>query len=296
MHIQTFQNTEIEKSYRYVKKQTRYHAKTFYFASFFLPHSKRRHAFALYAFCRYLDDAIDCAPTDADKAAILKNLEDFITRIVNGAATEKDQMHLPWLVSWLDTQSRFNIPSIYFFDLLRGMQMDEGAVYLKNWAELNTYCYHVAGVVGLMMTHIFGGKEYPEEAKALGTAMQLTNILRDVAEDYQRGRIYLPYDELRRFGIGPDNLAHLIHHKKVTSNWMQFMRFQIDRARAYYTQSEPGIHALPCDGTRRTVRMMRVIYAAILDEIERANYNVFNCRARVSFFKKCALALPNLLN
>jgi phytoene synthase len=181
------------------------------------------------------------------------------------------------------------IPAAYFEDLLTGVEMDRGRVRLQTWEELDRYCYHVAGVVGLIMVHVMTepAPELLKPARDLGTAMQLTNILRDIAEDWQRDRLYLPADELEKFGLTADDIAH----QRMGESFRAMMRFQIGRARAYYSYGDAGIPGLPADGSRFCARLMSTIYGAILDEIERADYDVFRGRARVSFPRKLWLAL-----
>jgi len=145
--------------------------------------------------------------------------------------------------------------------------MDRGKVRIKNWEELDKYCYHVASVVGLIMVHVMTEPlpELLKPARDLGTAMQLTNILRDIREDWLRDRLYLPEDELAKFELTADDFAT----QRMDESFRAMMRFQIDRARAYYRQADPGIAGLPNDGSRFCARLMSTVYGAILDEIER---------------------------
>jgi phytoene synthase len=234
----------------------------------------------VYAFCRHVDDAVDEVADPTVLAAVLEDLR----RQVN--ARRFDQ---PWGAAFLHTVEQYEIPWSYFQDLLTGVAMDQGCVRLQTWEELERYCYHVASVVGLMMTHIFlkPTPEILQYAGHLGTAMQLTNILRDVAEDWERDRIYLPEEEMLQFGVTEAQIADA----RLDASMREFFRFQIDRARRYYQLSEVGIRALPQDGCQITVWMMREIYAAILEEIEKADLNVFRGRVRTSTWRKCQLAV-----
>jgi phytoene synthase len=278
----------LESSYEAARAVTRHHAKSFFFASVALPSAKRRRAYAVYAFCRHLDDVIDRADSAAAVTAAAEGLQAFVRRVCGGAATEDDHRHHAWLAAFLDTTRACEIPSSHYLDLLHGVCLDRGPVELRTEAELRSYCYYVAGVVGLMMTRIFGLQDRTQEprALALGEAMQLTNILRDVAEDLRMGRVYLPGEELERFGID----RAFLERGQVTPEWREFMRFQIGRARASYATCEAGISALPDDGSRRTVWLMRTIYAGILDAIEAADMDVFSARRSVPFLGKCCLA------
>ena len=269
---------------------TRHYAKTFYFASHVLPAQKRSDAYAVYAFCRHVDDQIDLAPDETARLRALADLSHLLhAAYLPGAGAESFESRLPWLRAFRETIQRRAVPSGHFEDLLKGVEMDRGRVRLQTWDELDSYCYHVASVVGLIMVHVLTepSPDLLKPARDLGTAMQLTNILRDIAEDWQRDRLYLPADELEKFGLTADDIAR----QRTGDSFRAMMRFQIARARAYYSQAEPGIAALPADGSRFCARLMSTVYGAILDEIERADYQVYRGRVRVSFPRKLWLAL-----
>lgn len=271
----------LEQSKRYCRIQTRHHAKSFYFASIALPREKKDAAYAVYAFCRYADDVVDRA--GGDSAAALARLELEFDRMVAGQVHEP-----PFAQAFGWAVERFGIEKEPFMELLEGVARDQGPVRIASWDELRDYCYHVASVVGLMMARIFELKDEAGRQRAvdLGIAMQLTNILRDIGEDLQMDRIYLPADELERFCIGPAELRA----GKVDDKFKQLMEFQIARARDYYHRAEEGIGLLADDGSQYTVWLMRCIYAGILEEIEKAGYDVFTQRAATSFGRKLALA------
>ena len=280
----------LEASREICRVMTRHHAKTFYFASHVLPARKRGDAYAVYAFCRYVDDRIDLAPDAAARELALAELAKLLDAVrAQGTKAERFGADLPWLVAFGETVQRRAIPLRYFEELLAGVEMDRGRVRLANWLELDRYCYHVAAVVGLIMVHVLTepAPELLAPARDLGTAMQLTNILRDVAEDWERDRLYLPLDELEKFGLTPEDVAQ----RRMGEPFRAMMRFQIGRAREFYARAEPGIAALPADGSRFCVRLMSTVYGAILREIERADYQVFRGRVRVSFTRKLWLAL-----
>jgi phytoene synthase len=269
---------------------TRHHAKTFYFASHTLPPRKRADAYAVYAFCRHVDDRIDLAPDAAARTAGVEELRNLL----NLAYAEGDDwsvLGLPWLAAFRETAHRRAIPRAYFDDLIAGVELDQHAVRVETWEELERYCYLVAGVVGLIMVHVLAepAPELLGPARDLGTAMQLTNILRDIDEDWQRDRLYLPRTELAKFGLTEDDIAQ----RRMSDSFCAFMRFQVGRARSYYAQAEPGIRLLPADGSRRTVRLMSTIYGDILREIVRSHYRVFGMRCRVSLPRKVWLAACN---
>ncbi len=271
------------------REMTQRHATTFYFASHVLPTQKRSDAYSVYAFCRYVDDQIDFAPDEKARLRALADLE-HILHAAYGPNTPDSLAHaLPWLPAFQETIRRRAIPESYFRDLLAGVEMDRGRVRIANWEELDRYCYHVAAVVGLIMVHVLT-EPAPElllPARDLGTAMQLTNILRDIHEDWQRDRIYLPLDELKQFGLTVEDIAA----ERMDEAFRALMRFQIARARAYYEKADVGIAALPNDGSRFCARLMSTVYGAILTEIERADYQVYRGRVRVSLSRKLWLAL-----
>ncbi len=269
---------------------TRRHAKTFYFASHVLPPAKRQDAYAVYAFCRHVDDEIDLAVDEAARVHAFAKLNVLLAAAYDPAelapALAQEQ---PWLPAFRETARRRAIPRPYFEDLLTGVEMDRGRVRIATWEELDRYCYHVASIVGLIMVHVLTepSPELAQPALDLGTAMQLTNILRDIDEDFKIDRIYLPARELEKFGVTETDIAN----QELNDSFRALMRFQIGRARSFYRAAEPGIAALPNDGSRLTVRLMSTIYGAILDEIERAGDDVYARRARVFFPRKLWLAL-----
>ncbi|MEM1156872.1 MAG: phytoene/squalene synthase family protein [Verrucomicrobiota bacterium] len=285
--------TTLAAAYAAARQQTKFHAKSFYFSSFALPAVKRQRAYAVYALCRLIDDRIDEAPQGDDLKRAVASLRSLVDRLYAGELTPDDLDVYPWLPAVKETIRECEIPRAYIDDLIAGVELDQGAVRLRTWAELDRYCYLVAGVVGLIMTRIFELKDrqYEKQAIELGNAMQLTNILRDIAEDLERNRIYLPQEELSGYGMSEADL----HLGQVTPAWEEFMAFQIERAREYYRDSETGIAHLEADGSQRAVWVMRDVYAGILDEIERKNYNVFRTRCFVSFPRKCGLVLRRLL-
>jgi len=266
---------------------TREHARTFYFASHLLAPEKRAAAYAVYALCRISDDTVDRNRT----GAILSELEKVRTAIhaaYNGATLADDL-----LLAFQNTIHRYAIPRHCFDELIEGMYMDLSVHSYETFDELYRYCYRVAGVVGLIMLKIFGAASPAAEDRAveLGVAMQLTNILRDIREDYERGRIYLPEEELRRFGVSAECLGDGI----VDDNFKALMAFQISRARDYYRKSAAGISLISDRRSRLVVCAMKDIYGAILREIEKNRYDVFAARARVTSAEKIMLLLGILL-
>ncbi|HET6845374.1 MAG TPA: phytoene/squalene synthase family protein, partial [Anaerolineales bacterium] len=191
--------------------------------------------------------------------------------------------------AWADTLVRFQIPRRYASQLIDGVGRDLSGTGYEQFDDLATYCYGVASTVGLMSMYVIGFESAAAVPYAikLGVALQLTNILRDVGEDLRRGRLYLPRLELREFGVSERDLAS----GRVTPSWRSFMRFQIDRARRLYREAAPGIHMLNADG-RLAIAAAADLYAGILREIERNDYDVFSHRASVTTFRKVVRVVP----
>jgi phytoene synthase len=266
---------------RVCRRITREYARTFYFASACLPRSTREHAYAIYGFCRWADNCVDEARDRAEAAEKLAVARAALVLAYSNRPAP------PGLLAFRKTIQNRSIPRDLFDALLDGMEMDLDLTRYATFADLELYCYRVAGVVGLMMTHVFGYRSACclPNALALGTAMQLTNILRDVAEDWRMGRLYLPQDELKRFSVDESQ----IDEGRVDSHFRDFMRFQIDRARRYYAEAEAGIPWLVGESSQLTVRVMGRLYGEILGAIERQGLDVFQARARVSTPRKLAI-------
>lgn len=275
------------EGYRASRRYTRRYAKSFYFASFALPKSKRRAAYAIYAFCRFADNLVDDATMEAGGDGPVRTIQGLRDQL-NFVYTHSVRMD-PKFLAFRETVVRYRIPQAYFEDLLTGVEMDLTKTRYANFAELQRYCYHVASVVGLIMARVFGYREDMAlvHAGELGTGMQLTNILRDVKEDYARGRVYLPQDELRHFGVSERDLAS----GRMNEHIRALLAFQAGRARSYYVKAADGIPMLTNDGSRFCVRLMSHIYAGILQDIRAHDYDVFNRRAFVPLRKKLWIAI-----
>ncbi len=281
-HSQPGQNAPlIQRAYDHCQAITAEHSRSFHLASSLLPADKRRAARALYAFCRVTDDIVDRPTGDAETA-----LSAWRQRSLDPNPPAHDLV----AVAWADARARYHIPRRYAEQLIDGVARDLHQRRYATFADLTTYCYGVASTVGLMSMHIIGfsGPEAIPYAIKLGVALQMTNILRDVAADHANGRIYLPLDELNAHGIHPADLAA----GRVTENWRAFMRFQIDRNRQLYAESWTGIALLDADG-RFGIAAAADLYRAILDDIEAHDYDVFSRRAHVSAWGKLR-RLPGL--
>ncbi len=273
----------LEASHAFCHTQTRKHARSFYFASTALPKEKKRGAYAVYAFCRYADDLVDRDPGGGDVSVALARVSESFDRMVAGELREP-----PFAPAFAWAVRRYGIEKQPFLDLLKGVSMDFGPVRIADWPQLRDYCYHVASVVGLMMARIFELRDDSgwEHAIELGIAMQLTNILRDVGEDFGMSRVYLPADEMDAAGVEVETLALA----RVTDPLRSLLRQQAVRAREYYRRAEAGIPLLADDGSQFTVWLMRHVYAGILDEIEKQDYEVLRRRAKTSLVRKLLLA------
>ena len=276
---------EIERAYAYCRETTRRHAKSFYFSAWFLPPEKRRAIYAVYALCRHIDDEVDeaCVNDEAQARAAVERWRVELEKVYRGEMPDA-----PVLLAWRDMLAHYPIAPELPLELMRGVLMDTYQNRYADWAELRVYCYRVASVVGLMSSEIFGyeRRETLRYAEALGLAMQLTNILRDVGEDLRMNRVYLPQDEMRRFGVTEETLQRGC----VTEEFRELMRFEIARARELYTEAELGIPLLHKDA-RFTVLLAARLYARILEEIERADFQVFTRRAHLSFGQKLSALL-----
>jgi phytoene synthase len=265
----------LQKAYEHAEVITSGHSKSFHFASGFLPEEKRSAVRALYAFCRTVDDIVD-ESTDEERESRL----DYWRRMIeNGSFSDNDLV----AAAWTDTLTRYHIPRHYALQLIDGVNRDLFQARYQTFDELATYCYGVASTVGLMSMYIVGFKDnnaVPYAIK-LGVALQMTNILRDVGEDYRAGRLYLPREELAFYGIREEDIAE----GRITDNWRQFMKFQIERTRHLYEDSWDGVKMLEREG-QLAIGAASVFYQGILDDIEKHDYDVFARRASLSALGK----------
>ena len=271
----------LERAYDSAERVTAAWAKSFYFASRFLPVEKRRAVFALYDYCRHADNLVDMRggrSVDAVRTD-LRALGRVVRRLHAGGRPRDGR----WLALG-DTLQHYRVPLAPLLDLLEGVAHDLAPVAMPDFRSLAGYCRLVAGGVGLMLGPVLGApsESFREPGVRLGIAMQLTNVLRDVGEDLEAGRVYLPADELHRFGLGRPALEE----RRVTPEFRRFMGFQIERARRYFQEGSRVVRLFPNDGSRLTVRLLQSTYAGILDAIEALDYDVFRARACVSTPRK----------
>jgi phytoene synthase len=271
----------LERAYARCEAVTAAHSRTFHLATRLLPRPKRRAMRALYAFCRTTDDLIDQPAADAAAA-----LAAWRRRATAATPPRHDLV----AVAWADTRARYGIPARCAEQLVDGVARDLDQRRYATFADLADYAYGVASTVGLMSMRIVGsaGEAAIPYAVELGVALQVTNILRDVGEDWRAGRLYLPLDELAAHGLGEADVAA----GRVDGRWRAFMRFQIARNRRLYDEAWPGIGLLHRDG-RLAVAAAGDLYRAILDDIEAHDYDVFRRRAHVGAWGKLR-RLPRL--
>lgn len=277
-----------QRAFAYCESVTRAHARSFFFAARFLPAAKRRAIYPIYAFCRHVDDAVDEAG-EASAESMRRVVEVWESRLrdvfgnkaeINSeGATDQDLV----FIAWQDLLGRYRFDIEIPLDLVKGIVQDTEKNRFQSFDELYVYCYRVASTVGLMSAEILGYSDPValENAEALGIAMQLTNILRDVREDAERDRIYLPREDLDRFGVTEEQ----IREGRFDRNFRDLMKFEVERAREYYRKGNDGIRFLERD-TRLTVDLASTVYSKILDVIESMDYNIFNRRAATSLSAK----------
>ena len=282
---------DLDAAYESCRQETATWAKTFYLGTLLLPPEKRRAIWAIYVWCRRTDELMDSeeaqAKPVAELAERLDRWEAKTRRLFEGkVSTDLDAV-------MVDTLQRFPQSIQPYLDMIEGQRMDLTWTRYPTFEDLRLYCYRVAGTVGLMTEGVMGidqayttapWSDIPhtsDAAVALGIANQLTNILRDVGEDRGRGRIYLPQEDLVRFGYSEDDLMA----GRMNDAWRALMAFQLERARDWFSRSEAGVRWLSADARWPVWTSLR-LYRGILDAIERVDYDVFNNRAYVGKISK----------
>ncbi len=274
---------DLAASYRACEQITRSHSRTFMMASGLLPRDKRHGARALYAFCRVCDNLVDAPQEDGDPR---EALERWRHQVLHVQSASDD----PVAVAWADTRIRYQIPWRYAEQLIAGVAQDVEKNRYQTFEELAEYCYGVASTVGLMAMHIIGfhdSQTIPYAIK-LGVALQLTNILRDVGEDWRNNRLYLPQEELAQFDLDEADVDAGV----VDDRWRALMQFQIARTRQLFDEALPGVALLDKDG-RFAITAAAQLYRFILDDIETHDYDVFRRRAHVTTWGKLS-RLPGI--
>lgn len=275
-------------SYQFCGKIAQREARNFHFAFRLLPRARRQSMYALYAFMRHTDDLADGTGSAEEKEAALRLWQTELD-----AALAAEAVAWPGLLALADTVSRWGISPSLLNEVIEGVSMDVQPRPFASFDELVDYCYHVASVVGLCCIHIWGyrsdGGRAERLAEACGIALQLTNILRDVREDARNGRVYLPQDEMARFGVEPRELDA----DRPSRGLHDLLAFQAQRAVAYYEQARELVPLVDPVG-RPVLLTIMGIYRALLDEITQRDYNVLNTRVAVPTWRKAAIALRAL--
>jgi phytoene synthase len=269
--------TDLELAYEECRLITRREAKNFYYAFITLPEARRRAIYVAYTFCRYCDDSVDAEHSLDEKLSLLLGLRRKLSECYRGHTGEMV------FVGLADIAEKYNIPEEYFQEVLSGVESDLVKTRYHDFEELRQYCYQVASAVGLICIHIFGftHSRAKDHAVDLGLAMQLTNIVRDVKEDLDLGRIYLPQNELSRFGYSEEELRS----GNINRAFVDLMRFQTQRARGYFSS---GFQLLPylSPRSRACPAVLGRLYIKLLDRIESVNYDVLNHRVSLSTAEK----------
>jgi len=276
---------QLRASYEECKRLNALHGKTYYLATLLLPKAKRPFVHALYGFARYADEIVDdlaSTLTDAEKAAELKTWGDGVLAGLK-SGNSNDQVGR----ALIDTVTRFAIPHEHFGAFLHSMTMDLTVTEYANYEALMEYVYGSAAVIGLEMVPILGplSDEAYEPAEKLGVAFQLANFIRDVSEDLDRGRVYLPQDELAQFGVD----RAMLEARKLTPQITAALKFQIERVRQLQREATPGILELE-PASRPCIEAASELYCGIVDEVEAIGYDVFNKRAKTSTGRRMRVA------
>ncbi|HWC97401.1 MAG TPA: phytoene/squalene synthase family protein [Candidatus Sulfopaludibacter sp.] len=275
----------IDQSYEYCIRVARTRAKNFYYSFVLLSAQQRKAMCAIYAFMRYCDDLSD--EPGANQTAI-DRWRGELTEALEGRFSQ----HPVW-PAFHHTVRRFGIPHEYFFSMIDGVSSDLEPRRVETFDELYRYCYQVASVVGLTIIHIFGfdTRSALPLAEKCGVAFQLTNILRDIREDAAKGRVYLPAEDLRRFGVSIEDLRTGNRNEA----FLKLMRFEAARARSYYDQSATLLDLIH-PRSRPSLWALISIYSRLLERIERSNYDVFARRVRLPLWEKSWIVVRALVS
>ena len=277
----------LRKSYAECKKLNAQHGKTYYLATLLLPPAKRPFVHALYGFARYADEIVDdlnSTLSDDEKAKALKQWGDGVLADIK---TGKSHDHIG--AALVDTVKRFNIPISYFEAFLKSMTMDLTVTEYHSYEDLLEYVYGSAAVIGLQMVPILGtlNPDAYAAAEKLGIAFQLANFIRDVGEDLERGRVYLPITELQACGV----TREMLEDRVLTPEIKKALQFQIARVRQLQKEATPGIAMLSPE-SRACIEAASELYCGIVDEVEKINYEIFEKRAKTSTWRRIKVALP----
>ena len=275
----------LHESYQERKRLNSLHGKTYYLATLLLPKSKRPYVHALYGFARYADEIVDDLASTLSPQEKADALRSWSTGVLEDLKKGTSTDHIGRAL--VDTARKFDIPHQHFVDFLHSMEMDLTVTEYQSYDALLEYVYGSAAVIGLEMVPVLGYSDQRafEAAKKLGIAFQLANFIRDVNEDLDRGRVYLPLDELARFGVD----RAMLERRVLTPEIVEALKFQIARVRSLQEEADVGIAYL--DKTSRPcIRAASELYCGIVDEVEAIGYDVFNKRAKTSTARRARVA------
>ena len=278
---------QLRASYELCRELNKQHGKTYYLATLLLPPHKRPYVHALYGFARYADEIVDdlsSTLSDEEKAVALKTWGDnFLDLFETGHTSD------PVCLAVLDTVRRWNIPKAHFEAFLHSMTMDLTVTEYQTYEDLYEYVYGSAAVIGLQMVPILEPTDEAayKYATDLGVAFQLANFIRDVGEDLERGRVYLPLLELAQHGV----TREMLEQRTLTPEITEALKFQIGRVRELESKSRAGIAMLEASA-QPCIETARILYCGIVEAVEDINYDVFNKRATVSLYRRLSVAIP----
>lgn len=274
----------LRSSYEECKRLNALHGKTYYLATLLLPKSKRPFVHALYGFARYADEIVDDLSSRVDPVERAEQFKSWSQSILTNLRSGESQD--PIGRALIDTTTRFSISIGYFESFLHSMGMDLSVMQYETFEQLMEYMYGSAAVIGLEMAQVLGASSPGalESAKKLGIAFQLTNFIRDVSEDLDRGRVYLPLQELGISGVD----RAMLEKRVLTPEIVEALRYQIARVRVLQKEANTGIRLLPKE-SRPCIRAASEMYCRIIDAVEANNYDIFNSRARVPVSRKAKI-------
>lgn len=286
---QYWREPELRIAFEMARRITAHFAKSFYFSASIFPTDRRWATYAVYGFCRYADNLIDC-PRNRTKEELYAEVEALRQELIISFRTGESEH--PIMRAFAPVATMYKIDIEYALDMLRGVTMDMEQSRYQTFDELYVFCYRVASVVGLMMTCVMGYKDKSAfgYAEKMGVAMQLTNILRDIQEDKNMGRIYLPLEDLDRFGVDETDILR----ERFSPELQKMMKFQVERAHHYYDEGDKGIPLLPKE-SQYAISSASKIYRGILRKIEERDYNPFLGRVFVPQRKKMQILAREVL-
>ena len=283
-------DADLRESYLECKRLNSQHGKTYYLATLLLPKEKRPYVHALYGFARYADEIVDDLDSKLSPLEKRDELERWSYQLLQDIKSGRSNDHIGRAL--VDTVRRFEIPIAYFEAFLHSMAMDLDVIEYESFEDLMEYVYGSAAVIGLQMVPILGtlpGKleQANSAAEKLGIAFQLANFIRDVGEDLERGRVYLPVNELSRFGVD----RKMLERRTLTPEIVEALKFQIERVRELKREADNGISLLTPE-SRPCIEAASELYCGIVDEVEKIDYEVFKLRAKTSSLRRLKVALP----